>query len=112
MLFIHAQGRAEAGPLLGSAAAGASAPPDAAALPDGPGAAPAAGRAAAHPQDRAEVRLFWRSGRKTARGAEQQSKALAQLDFRLVGAVGIPGVQAALDRAFEPCHLFAQTRLH
>ncbi len=79
LLFVRRSGRAEAGPLLGSAAAGASAPPDAAALPDGPGAAPAAGRAAAHPQDRAEVRLFWRSGRKTARGAEQQSKALAQL---------------------------------
>ncbi len=63
-------GRAEAGPLLGSAAAGASAPPDAAALPDGPGAAPAAGRAAAHPQDRAEVRLLWRSGRKTAKRAD------------------------------------------
>lgn len=64
-------GRAETGPLLlGAAAAGASAPPDAAALPDGPGAAPAARRARAHPQDRAEVRLPWRSGRKTATRAD------------------------------------------
>lgn len=40
-LVSRSSGRAETGPLLGPAAAGASARPDAAALPDGSGAAPA-----------------------------------------------------------------------